>query len=142
MTNHPNRASRASPMAATVCAAREAAGLTPEQAGALVHERGRRWTDFESGHARMHPAAWDLFQLKTAPGRPAPSTEEVYARMVRAVERETPRAGETWYDSDTGCAVHIVRVEAGLVTARGAGCVIELTVTGWHEFYQREPVAV
>jgi hypothetical protein len=66
--NHPSRSrnspSRA-PTGAEVRAARLAANLRPDQAGELVHEREARWMAFERDEARMHPATWELFKLKT-----------------------------------------------------------------------------
>lgn len=148
MTNHPNRASRASPMAATVKAAREALGLTPDQAGAMIHERGRRWTDFESGQARMHAAAWELFQIKTK-GRPGSNgSQALRAFAERPVILDhvgnvpAPRLGETWYDRDTGCAVAVVEVAAGIVYARGRSHFVQAPVTTWVEDFQRDPIAV
>jgi hypothetical protein len=68
MSNHPNRSAASasrSPLGAEVRAARLAAGLRPDQAGELVHERASRWLAFENEEARMHPATWELFKLKT-----------------------------------------------------------------------------
>lgn len=54
-------------------AAREAAGLTQDQAAALVHVDRVTWARWENGTRAMHPAMWELFCLKTAPqGAPAP----------------------------------------------------------------------
>lgn len=68
MSNHPNRnatsASR-SPTGREVRTARLALNLRPDQAGELVHERASRWLAFENDEARMHPATWELFKLKT-----------------------------------------------------------------------------
>lgn len=49
--------------------AREAAGLTVEQAAALVHTGGRAWSQWEAdatsaNASRMYPATWELFQAK------------------------------------------------------------------------------
>lgn len=140
MTNHPNRASRAGPMASTVKAAREAAGLTPEQAGALVHERGRRWTDFESGQARMHPAAWELFCLKLSKADTGPLPLSCGRPVI--LDYRDPRPGETWYDRDTGCAVVVGEVVEGIVYARGVRSTVETLAANWHDNYQRDPVAV
>lgn len=140
MTNHPNRASRASPMAATVKAAREALGLTPDQAGAMIHERGRRWVDFESGRARMHAAAWELFQLKTKGPAGTALPTILYDRATG--QPAAPRLGETWYDRDTGCAVEVVQIGAGIVYARGRSHFVQAPVTTWVEDFQRDPIAV
>lgn len=69
MVSHPNR-SRRSPSAARnpkpeeIRAAREAANLTQTEAAVLIHSTLRTWQDWEAGIARMHPALWELFQLK------------------------------------------------------------------------------
>lgn len=66
--NHPNRSGNSpsrSPLGAQVRAARLAAKLRPDEAGELVHERESRWLAFEEDRARMHPATWELFKLKT-----------------------------------------------------------------------------
>jgi DNA-binding transcriptional regulator YiaG len=47
-----------------VKAARQAAGLTQTQAGALVHTTVRVWQQWEAGDRAMHPAFWELFLLK------------------------------------------------------------------------------
>lgn len=69
MVNHPNRSRRGHPSAtpdpAEIRAAREAAGLTQTEAGALVHSALRSWQDWEAGARRMHPAIWELFLIKT-----------------------------------------------------------------------------
>lgn len=67
--NHANRNrnnAAAVPTPAQVAAARMAAGLSYAECGRLVHERGIRWAAFEQGDAHMHPAAWELFNLKLA----------------------------------------------------------------------------
>lgn len=60
---NPNSAAR-SPSPSEVLNARLLALMTPEQAGALVYERGKRWTAWERGEARMHPAVWELWRNK------------------------------------------------------------------------------
>jgi DNA-binding transcriptional regulator YiaG len=57
-----------SPAPADVRAAREAAGLTQTQAGAVVHSTCRAWQKWEYGESRMHPAFLELFLLKTKLG--------------------------------------------------------------------------
>jgi hypothetical protein len=67
--NHANRNrnnAAAVPTPSQVAAARIAAGLSYAECGRLVHERGIRWAAFEQGDAHMHPAAWELFNLKLA----------------------------------------------------------------------------
>lgn len=52
-------------------AARDRAGLTQTEAGALVHTTCRTWQQWEAepgtkNHRAMHPAFWELFQSKIA----------------------------------------------------------------------------
>lgn len=54
-----------SPKPSQVRAAREAAGLTQTAAAALIYCTLRGWQEWEAGNRRMHPALWELFQLKT-----------------------------------------------------------------------------
>ena len=71
MPNHQNRnrdnPSR-NPSPEEVKAARASAGITQEQAGAILHTTGRVWRQWESGDRRMHPAFRELFTLKTGSG--------------------------------------------------------------------------
>ena len=65
--NHVNRgrnrgAAGITPTAAEVLAAR--GPLTQEKAAALIYTSGRRWRSYESGESRMHPAAYELFNIK------------------------------------------------------------------------------
>lgn len=74
--SHPNRSKAnitagSNPTPAQVRRAREGAGLTLEQAGALVFTSWRSWQNWEADvdsaeHRRMHPATWELFQVKLA----------------------------------------------------------------------------
>ena len=74
MSNHPNRSAghpARNPKPEEVRAAREAAGLTQAQAAALVYSTDRNWRMWEDdtdgpSARRMHPAIWELFQLKNA----------------------------------------------------------------------------
>lgn len=52
------------PTPAQIIAARLAADLTQEQAGARVHAALRTWQQWEAGDRRISLAAWELFQLK------------------------------------------------------------------------------
>lgn len=79
LSNHPNMTSTASPSRnpspRQVRAARELAGLTKTQAGALVHTTCRAWQQWEAepgtrNHRAMHPAFWELFQNKIANALP------------------------------------------------------------------------
>jgi len=62
-----------SPAPADVLAAREAiqarlgVGITAAQdwCAAAVHTKRRPWQQWETGDRAMHPAFWELFQLKT-----------------------------------------------------------------------------
>ena len=53
------------PTAAEIRAGRQAADLTQTQAAELVHANLRSWQKWEGGEREMHPAFWELFQLKT-----------------------------------------------------------------------------
>lgn len=45
-------------------AARCCAGLTQQQAAALIHCGASTWQSWELGTRKMHPAFWELFQRK------------------------------------------------------------------------------
>jgi putative transcriptional regulator len=69
MANHPNRSKgrdnpASNPSPEEITAARLAANLTQTQAGALVYSALRTWQQWEAGERRMHPAFWELFNLK------------------------------------------------------------------------------
>jgi len=68
MVNHPNRsrAGRAArnPAPAEIVAARAAAGLTQAECAALLHTTLRSWAQWEYGERKMHPAFWELFNIK------------------------------------------------------------------------------
>lgn len=54
------------PTAEQVRAAREAAGLTQQQAAELVHRDKRtRWSEWETGTRQMQPDTFELFLLKS-----------------------------------------------------------------------------
>jgi putative transcriptional regulator len=40
------------------------AGLTQTQAATLVHVGLRCWQQWEAGDRKMHPAFWELFNIK------------------------------------------------------------------------------
>jgi len=44
--------------------ARLRAGLSQAQAAEMVHSLTRSWQRWESGARGMHPAFWELFQIK------------------------------------------------------------------------------
>lgn len=46
-------------------AARKKAGLTQSTAAELIWSTLRTWQDWEAGIARMHPAIWFAFKLKS-----------------------------------------------------------------------------
>lgn len=57
------------PKPTEIRAAREAAGLTQTAAAVLVYSTLRTWQDWEAEgdtNRRMHPAIWELWQIKTA----------------------------------------------------------------------------
>jgi DNA-binding transcriptional regulator YiaG len=60
------------PAPADVLAARQRAGLTQAQAGALLYVNALAWFRWESGARKMHPAFWELFGRKCARSRPRP----------------------------------------------------------------------
>lgn len=66
-TNHPNRGkgtASKTPTPVKIAKAREAAGLTQTGAAELVHSTDRAWRQWEAGDRRMHPAFFELFELK------------------------------------------------------------------------------
>lgn len=71
MTAHPNR-SKASPSKsrnpkpAEIKALQEKHQLTGEQCAELLHTSDRAYRQWIAGERRMHPAFWELFQLKAA----------------------------------------------------------------------------
>ncbi len=77
MTNHPNRSRGGSPSRnpdpAEVMAVREAIqadrgiGITEAQdwCAAALHTSRRAFQQWEAGDRRMHPAFWELLQIKT-----------------------------------------------------------------------------
>ena len=77
LATHPNRSKktpRQNPTPAEIRRAREEAGLTLEQAAALVYAHWRTWQHWESApgtaeHRQMHPATWELVQVKLAAWR-------------------------------------------------------------------------
>jgi len=54
-----------SPTKEEVVAARKLVGITQAHAATLVHSALRSWQQWEAGHRKMHPAIWELFQIKT-----------------------------------------------------------------------------
>lgn len=76
---HQNRSKRNprpvdNPTPAQIRAAREAAGLTQEQAAELVYVGLRAWQRYEDAREStewrpMHPSMWELFNIKLAQRR-------------------------------------------------------------------------
>jgi DNA (cytosine-5)-methyltransferase 1 len=69
MPNHPNRSKRTpregrNPSPEEIRASRETSGLSQTQAAALIYCDMTAWQKWEYGERRMHPAFWELFQLK------------------------------------------------------------------------------
>jgi DNA-binding transcriptional regulator YiaG len=73
MTNHPNRSRKASPAKnpkpMDIKKARIKAGLSQTAAAELLYTSVGTWQQWESeegtdAHRRMHPAFWELFQIK------------------------------------------------------------------------------
>ena len=54
------------PTSEAIRAARASAGLSQAKAAELVHAGLRSWQQWEAGDRTMHPAFWELFQIKTA----------------------------------------------------------------------------
>lgn len=70
MSNHPNRSKTStavkSPKPAAIKAAREAALLTQTDAAKLIYVTLSAWARWESGERDMHPAFWELWEIKAA----------------------------------------------------------------------------
>lgn len=68
MANHPHRRARGKGgHVPTPEEVRQARGeLGQAEAAAMIYTDQPRWARYESGEARMHPAAWELFNLKLA----------------------------------------------------------------------------
>jgi hypothetical protein len=39
--------------------------LSQSQAASLIYTTQARWSNYENGKSRMHPASWELFLIKT-----------------------------------------------------------------------------
>lgn len=64
---------REPPTPEQIRAARNALGITQEQAAALVHRKGKMgWYSWESGRRVMCPAIWELFLIKSLAYRKDP----------------------------------------------------------------------
>lgn len=95
MANHPNRSARkrAGPKSSDVLKARQAAGLTQDQAGELVHSGWRTWQNWESDNPdegrEMHPASWELFNVKVN-AREMLERGEITEKQLRALGLKLP----------------------------------------------------
>jgi len=68
MANHPNRGQKcpaSNPTPEEVRAARKALGITQTAAARVIYCTLRGWQGWEAGERRMHPALWELFNIKT-----------------------------------------------------------------------------
>ena len=65
MANHPKRGRGGSGHVPTSLEIKEGRGaLSQHEAARLIYVTQVRWSDYETGKSRMHPAAWELFRLK------------------------------------------------------------------------------
>ena len=67
MSNHPNRGGSnpaRNPKPAEIKKLRIQAGLSQAGAGELLYTTVGSWQQWEGGLRRMHPAFWELFQIK------------------------------------------------------------------------------
>ncbi|WP_198021988.1 helix-turn-helix domain-containing protein [Algiphilus aromaticivorans] len=53
-----------SPAPTDIRSAREAAGLTQAQAGALIYRSPEVWASWERGRRPLDPALWELWQMR------------------------------------------------------------------------------
>lgn len=65
MANHPKRGRGAEGYVPTPDEIKTVRGeLTQTDAGRLIYVNQVRWSNYESGLHRMHPAVWELFKIK------------------------------------------------------------------------------
>ena len=67
MTNHPSRGLKSpssNPAPDAIKEIRSEIGISQTAAAALVHTTCRTWQQWEAGDRRMHPAFWELFNIK------------------------------------------------------------------------------
>lgn len=69
MSSNVFLASASSPRPVEIARARRVAGLTQTEAGNLIHASLRAWQQWETGRRQMHPAFYELFLIKSEPGR-------------------------------------------------------------------------
>jgi DNA-binding transcriptional regulator YiaG len=93
VSNHPNRCKDrgpgSNPKPEEILRAREAAGLTQEEAGVLLFSGWRSWQDWERGERRMHPATWELFNIKVR-ARKLLADEAIAADLVKRLGIHLP----------------------------------------------------
>lgn len=53
------------PSPSTIREARRLLGITQSKAAEMVHSTCRVWQQWEAGDRKMHPAFWELFQIKS-----------------------------------------------------------------------------
>jgi DNA-binding XRE family transcriptional regulator len=104
VANHPNRNKKKltigdNPSPAEIRRAREDAGLTQTQAGELIHATLRAWQNYETDdssaeHRKMHPALWELFQVKCA-ARKLLDHGDAYTALVRRLGLQIPPPPKT-----------------------------------------------
>jgi DNA (cytosine-5)-methyltransferase 1 len=67
--NHPNRSKHSTapkaPKPSEIRASRDAVGLTQSDAARLVYVTLSAWQRWEAGERTIHPAMWELWQIKT-----------------------------------------------------------------------------
>lgn len=80
---------RFTPDPSHVRSARQAAGLTQTASAAIVHSTCRAWQLWEAGDRKMHPASWELFNLKINT-RLMTQTEEARQRREQEIFDQAP----------------------------------------------------
>lgn len=88
--NHPRRAKPDLPGTPTpeqIKAAREAAGLSVDQAAELVMHTWHQWTEWEEGLRRMHPIVWWASQQRAGSGDTARRIARVVAETLEGAIR-------------------------------------------------------
>lgn len=81
------------PAPAEIRAARQVAGLTQTQAGALVHSVCRTWQQWEAGDRKMHPGLWELFCIKTE--KPVTTPTDAHAAFEKHFNLSSRQAWKT-----------------------------------------------
>lgn len=102
----------AAPSPEVIKRARKAAGLTVSAAADLVHSSRAAWLAWETGRARMPPAAWALFNMPheaAAPPSVPPAEVIRAARLARGLSQAEAAAvvlgnARGWVRWETGAA--------------------------------------